>query len=71
MRLFKCDNCKQLYKSGWTEEEAQAEYDGSLWNVPSEPTGTLCNDCFEFFKEWFAKQTPADLKRMREQNEKH
>jgi hypothetical protein len=62
---FTCDKCKEKFKKGWSEEEAEQEFKTAPWNIPSEKRGVLCNDCFEAFKIWFDGLTNDDHERIR------
>jgi DNA-directed RNA polymerase subunit RPC12/RpoP len=51
-RFYTCDNCKQLFESGWSEDDAQAESE-RLWGKrdPREMS-VICDDCFKLFMKW-------------------
>lgn len=55
VRKFTCDMCKETYTSGWTEEEAKAEYESIFGPNMGEEMAVLCDDCDVIFKDWYRK----------------
>ena len=47
--------CKETYTSGWTEEEAKAEYESIFGPNMGEEMAVLCDDCDVIFKDWYRK----------------
>lgn len=43
---FKCSRCKETFKKGWTDEEAEAELKENFPGYEIEDCDVLCEDCF-------------------------
>ena len=44
---YKCAMCGEVYKKGWSDEEAKKEM-LELWgDLPEEEQGIVCDDCFK------------------------
>lgn len=49
---YQCEHCKGIFQEGWTEEQAQAEYEQLLDKYPIPPgepddTVRLCDPCYK------------------------
>jgi len=64
-RRFTCEKCLKTYDSGWSDAEAEKEFQSVPWNVPGDERGLLCDDCFKEFKKWFDSLTPAQHKQIK------
>lgn len=63
--LFICAACETVFKKGRSDQETLAEAKESPYLIEGQPTGLVCDDCFEAFKVWFATLTEEDHKRYR------
>lgn len=43
---YKCDRCGNVYKNGWSDEEAESEANEIWGNIPEEERAIICDDCF-------------------------
>ncbi len=64
MNEFTCEKCDQTFIKGWSDEEAQKEFDDAPYNIPGDNRVSLCDDCFKEFYEWFYKLTDEDRRRI-------
>ena len=44
---YKCAMCGNIYKKGWSEEDAIAEKNELFGNIPIEECDIICDDCFK------------------------
>lgn len=70
MTKFICEKCHQTFSKGWSEEEAEKEYDTAPWNIIGDDRALICDDCFEEFKKWFYSLTPEDHERIKNEYSK-
>ena len=55
-KQYKCENCNNVYKSGWTEEERDKEA-RELWgDLQEEEKMIVCDDCFKLLMAFVSKQ---------------
>ncbi len=54
---FKCAKCSEVFKKGWTDEEAEKE--AEQWGDCGEMS-TLCDDCYTEFISLHSKVTNSD-----------
>jgi len=65
-RIYTCDFCLKTFNSGWTDEEALAEYEndfiqtGLYSQEELENPGRVCEDCWEFLTP-IIKETEKSL----------
>lgn len=62
---FTCEKCNKTFNKAWSNEEAFKELENSLWNIPGDKIGVICDDCFKEFKVWFDSLTEEDHDRIR------
>lgn len=43
---YRCDVCKKVFESGWSDEEATEEKEKLFGDVPDDECGIVCDDCF-------------------------
>lgn len=46
---YKCENCHQTFKKGWSDEEALQEFENEYTVKPDKITGgsvVVCDDCY-------------------------
>jgi hypothetical protein len=53
VRQFTCYTCGFSGQSGWTEEDAEAEYAAAYGPPMGEERETICDSCHKKFTEWF------------------
>jgi hypothetical protein len=51
---FTCENCGETWEKGWTDEEADAEYEGAFGlGAPSgKERAVVCDDCYAEIMGW-------------------
>jgi len=47
---YRCEMCKQVFKKGWTDEEAAAEAEKHFGKIPPSEAATVCDDCYEIIR---------------------
>lgn len=47
---FTCELCEETFEKGWTDEEAEAEFEALFPDDP--PRAVVCEDCFAEVMEW-------------------
>lgn len=52
---FTCEGCGGVFLKGWSDEEAQAEYD-SVKEWRGQPPAHLCEDCYQACLLWAESQ---------------
>lgn len=53
--IFTCYKCGYTGPSGWTDEEAEAEYEQLYGKHLGEEREVLCDKCHKLFQEWLSK----------------
>lgn len=49
---YTCEGCGGTFPKGWTDEEAEAEYEKLYGKPMGEARGILCDHCDRMFKLW-------------------
>lgn len=50
---YTCAHCKNVYKKGWSDEEAIEEQESIFGKVSKEDLAIVCDDCFNTIKHLF------------------
>ena len=48
---YKCAACGGVFEKGWTDEEAQEEYEKMFGGNAPECKATVCDDCYKEMTE--------------------
>jgi len=51
-RIFRCDNCGETFRSGWSDEEAEAEMRSDWGDLPEQERAVICSGCHAEFVWW-------------------
>ena len=43
---YQCDNCMGVFEKGWSDEEAQTEYE-TVFTGSTDETAIVCDDCYK------------------------
>lgn len=54
-KTYKCDMCGGTFDSGWSDEEAEAEYSGSFNELSQEEKADRAEVCDDCYKEFMAE----------------
>lgn len=54
-RKFKCYMCAQTFQSGWSEADAEADYEKTFGKHLGEKRAVLCDVCNDLFRSWWAQ----------------
>jgi DNA-directed RNA polymerase subunit RPC12/RpoP len=49
---YVCAMCGETFISGWSEEEARAEYAQNFPGSTEDDRGSACDDCYEMILTW-------------------
>jgi hypothetical protein len=44
---FRCFICKEVFKKGWSDEEALSELNANHPGISPEDCGQVCDDCYQ------------------------
>jgi hypothetical protein len=59
-KTFTCDNCKQTFDQGWSDEEAAAELEQNIPGFDPSECSVFCDDCYNKFMVWHRASEPAE-----------
>jgi ssDNA-binding Zn-finger/Zn-ribbon topoisomerase 1 len=60
---YTCDKCGEAFVSGWSDEEASAEFEENFpETADEEETAVLCDDCYKAFMQWLETQDREALR---------
>lgn len=51
-RTYKCECCGGEFETGWSEEEAAAEFHENHPGADISDASTVCDGCYQEFQEW-------------------
>jgi len=53
MADYKCEGCGEVFKEGWSKEEAEAEFKKDFPGLSLTNAGIVCDDCYNSIQKQF------------------